>query len=109
VKPGRVDCKAFREVSRCIDKDAERFASSEVALRLPNLQAHRADGLRPRVAGAGSMPDRRLDDPKQGPLCEACHKPTDFVTTIPRVTEPGRVRMFQCATCGELKFVDLGE
>jgi hypothetical protein len=29
-----------------------------------------------------------------------------FVTTILKVTEPGRVRMFQCETCERLKFVD---
>jgi hypothetical protein len=54
------------------------------------------------------MPNREEDDgPKQGPpLCDTCKTPTDFVTTIPRVTEPGRVHMFQCATCGKLRFID---
>jgi hypothetical protein len=40
------------------------------------------------------------------PLCETCQKPTVFVTTIPKATQPGQVSMFQCETCERLTFID---
>jgi hypothetical protein len=33
-----------------------------------------------------------------------CQKPMAFMTTILNVTEPGRVRVFQCAVCEKLDF-----
>jgi hypothetical protein len=53
-----------------------------------------------------SYPEGEDGAQRGSPLCDSCHRPTDFVTTIPRVTEPGRVHMFQCGTCGKLKFLD---
>jgi hypothetical protein len=38
------------------------------------------------------------------PNCDACRKPIVFVATIPRVTEPGRVRLFQCTDCEKVGF-----
>jgi hypothetical protein len=38
------------------------------------------------------------------PECGKCQKPMAFMTTIPRVTEPGRVRIFQCQDCEKLDF-----
>jgi hypothetical protein len=36
------------------------------------------------------------------PVCELCQVPMKFVFTIPRVTEPGRVQMFQCERCEKM-------
>jgi hypothetical protein len=38
------------------------------------------------------------------PVCERCHVPMKFVFSIPRVTEPGRVQMFQCERCEKVAF-----
>jgi hypothetical protein len=35
-------------------------------------------------------------------LCDRCHMAMKFVFTIPRVTEPGRVQMFQCERCDKV-------
>jgi hypothetical protein len=37
--------------------------------------------------------------PPVPPQCGKCQKPMGFMTTILRVTEPGRVRIFQCSGC----------
>jgi hypothetical protein len=34
-----------------------------------------------------------------GSECGKCQKPMAFMTTIPCVTEPGRVLVFQCPIC----------
>jgi hypothetical protein len=39
-----------------------------------------------------------------GPDCGKCQKPMAFMTTVLRVTEPGRVRIFQCSICERLDF-----
>jgi hypothetical protein len=36
------------------------------------------------------------------PVCDHCHVPMKFVFTLPRVTEPGRVQMFQCERCEKM-------
>jgi hypothetical protein len=38
------------------------------------------------------------------PQCSKCHASMLFAMTIPRVSEPGRVCIFECATCGKLDF-----
>jgi hypothetical protein len=38
------------------------------------------------------------------PQCSKCQKPMAFMTTIQRVTEPGRVMVFQCEDCEKLDF-----
>jgi hypothetical protein len=44
--------------------------------------------------------------PKGGapPQCSKCHASTHFVMTIPLVSEPGRVLLFECETCGKVYF-----
>jgi hypothetical protein len=38
------------------------------------------------------------------PQCGKCQKPMAFMTTIERVTEPGRVMIYQCPDCEKLDF-----
>jgi hypothetical protein len=38
------------------------------------------------------------------PDCGKCQKPMAFMTAIRRVTEPGRVLVFQCSICEKLDF-----
>jgi hypothetical protein len=45
-----------------------------------------------------------LTGPPVLPECGKCQKPMAFMTTIHRVTEPGRVLVFQCADCEKLDF-----
>jgi len=40
------------------------------------------------------------------PLCGNCRKPMVLISTVPRVTEPGQVLLYQCNECEKLKFVD---
>jgi hypothetical protein len=43
------------------------------------------------------------DQPSKGgapPQCNRCHAPLRFMMTIPLVSEPGRVKVFECVTCG---------
>ena len=42
--------------------------------------------------------------PADLPQCNKCQKPMAFMTTIQRVTEAGRVLVFQCADCEKLDF-----
>jgi hypothetical protein len=42
--------------------------------------------------------------PADPPQCGMCQKPMGFMTTIQRVTEPGRVLVFQCGDCEKLDF-----
>jgi hypothetical protein len=42
--------------------------------------------------------------PDDLPRCGKCQKPMAFMTTIQRVTEPGRVMVFQCPDCEKLDF-----
>jgi hypothetical protein len=47
------------------------------------------------------------DDPKSttpAPICGKCGLPMPFVTVIARVTEPGKVRLFQCYECKKIEF-----
>jgi hypothetical protein len=37
-------------------------------------------------------------------VCDHCQVPMRFVFAIPRVTEPGRVQMFQCERCEKMTF-----
>jgi hypothetical protein len=55
----------------------------------------------PASAGSPSMSD---PSPKGGapPQCDKCHGSTRFVMTIPLVSEPGRVLLFECDTCGKI-------
>jgi hypothetical protein len=39
-----------------------------------------------------------------GPNCGKCQIPMAFMTAIQRVTELGRVLVFQCSTCEKLDF-----
>jgi hypothetical protein len=43
-------------------------------------------------------------DQPVAPECDKCRKPMAFATALPRVTEPGRVLVFQCADCEKLDF-----
>jgi hypothetical protein len=43
--------------------------------------------------------DRDAETSSLMPVCDQCHVPMRFVYTIPRVTQPGRVQMFQCERC----------
>jgi hypothetical protein len=36
------------------------------------------------------------------PLCVKCETRMAYVTTIPRVTEPGTVALFQCEHCEKI-------
>jgi NAD-dependent SIR2 family protein deacetylase len=47
-------------------------------------------------------PDRDAEASLQTLVCDQCHVPMRFVYTIPRVTEPGRVQMFQCERCDKV-------
>jgi hypothetical protein len=38
------------------------------------------------------------------PQCNKCHASVRFVMAIPLVWEPGRVHLFECATCGKVDF-----
>jgi hypothetical protein len=47
------------------------------------------------------------DQPPKGgapPPCSRCHKPVRFMMTIPQVSEPGRVQIFECVAYGNLEF-----
>ena len=45
------------------------------------------------------------ESPKGGaPQCNRCQTPVRFAMTIWQVTEPGHVRLFECATCGKVYF-----
>jgi hypothetical protein len=44
-------------------------------------------------------PDRDAETSPPMPVCDKCLVPMRFVYTIPRVTEPGRLQMFQCERC----------
>jgi hypothetical protein len=61
-----------------------------------------------RLGGAPSESlsmDRNLPaDPPAPPHRSKCGKPMALVTVVPRVTEPGRVVIFQCEDCEELDF-----
>jgi hypothetical protein len=39
------------------------------------------------------------------PPCEVCGNPMNVVVSIPRVSEPRSVRLFECSTCGKLEFI----
>jgi hypothetical protein len=47
-------------------------------------------------------PDRDAEASPQTLVCDQCHVPMRFVYTIPRVTKPGRVQMFQCERCDKI-------
>jgi hypothetical protein len=49
------------------------------------------------------MPDLSPKDAPP-PQCNKCHAYMRFTMTLPLVSEPGRVRVFECATCGKLDF-----
>jgi hypothetical protein len=54
------------------------------------------------------MVDTHASPPGDGaPQCDVCKKPMALVTAIPRVTEPGRVRTFQCAECEKIAFREM--
>jgi hypothetical protein len=54
------------------------------------------------------MVDTHASPPDDGaPQCDVCKKPMALVTAIPRVTEPGRVRTFQCAECEKIAFREM--
>ena len=36
------------------------------------------------------------------PLCDQCRRPMTRVTTVPRVTMPGRVSVFECEVCEKI-------
>jgi hypothetical protein len=36
------------------------------------------------------------------PSCGNCRIPMTFVAMLPRVSEPGRIQLFQCATCNKM-------
>jgi hypothetical protein len=36
------------------------------------------------------------------PLCAKCHRRMSLVTTILRVTEPGKVALYQCDHCEKI-------
>jgi hypothetical protein len=44
-------------------------------------------------------PDIDAEKSTPVPVCDQCHVPMRFVYTIPRVTEPGRMQVFQCERC----------
>jgi hypothetical protein len=61
---------------------------------------------RPDRAPASKKQHRSMTDhqtPPAGgvtlPLCAKCERPMSYVTTIVRVTEPGKVALFQCEHC----------
>jgi hypothetical protein len=56
------------------------------------------------VAGIGALFMNLLPTVPIGPDCGRCHKPMAFMTTIQRVTQAGRVLVFQCAICEKLDF-----
>jgi hypothetical protein len=39
------------------------------------------------------------------PQCDKCKTSMGFVVEIPRVTKPGKVRVFQCEGCEKMGFV----
>lgn len=41
---------------------------------------------------------------RDGTICGQCELPMPFVTVIARVTEPGKVRLFQCHECEKIEF-----
>jgi hypothetical protein len=74
------------------------------------VRAVRARGGRETEQCSPASPSIVMDqnpsvtDPPVPPDCGKCQKPLAFITTIPRVTEPGRVRIFQCADWAKLDF-----
>ena len=44
-------------------------------------------------------------EPSRTRICRACGGTMVFVTSIMRVTEPGRMHMFECAECKKLDFM----
>lgn len=41
---------------------------------------------------------------REAPRCGGCGKPMIALTALPRVTEPGHVRLFQCQECEIIDF-----
>jgi hypothetical protein len=50
------------------------------------------------------MTDQKPAPEPQQPQCEKCKTTMRFVAAIPRVTEPGNVRVFQCEACEKVIF-----
>jgi hypothetical protein len=46
--------------------------------------------------------NRDAEASRTTPVCDDCQVPMRFVFALPRVTEPGRVQMFQCERCEKM-------
>jgi hypothetical protein len=45
------------------------------------------------------MSEEHAPRPVPPPVCNQCGRPMTRVTVIPRVTEPGRLTLFECEVC----------
>jgi len=87
---GISELAAQQALLEAVDRTPAPGAAELSAIPRPPLAAASAALVRCEIASASCS--------------EKCKTPMRFVTSIPRVTEPGNVRVFQCQACKKMVF-----